>query len=226
MRGGGPLLWIGKGRETEVLKRCDDHMKRVVETVVEMDKAFQAACSLKGRKEVEKAFNKVFAKEKEADEVKKEILEDLAKKLFQPINRDEIVRLVMTADDVASNAKAAARKLTFLDPAELPKDLRKLFSQFSLRVVEISKTMYKNFLALTQNPSSAIKVSHEVERMEEEIDDFRGEKLIPKMLEWQRVNKNLSSSILLKEIADNLEEVADRCEDVSDLIRYIALSHL
>jgi uncharacterized protein Yka (UPF0111/DUF47 family) len=36
----------------------------------------------------------------------------------------------------------------------------------------------------------------------------------------------VGSSLLLKEIADNLEEVADRCEDVSDLIRYIALSHL
>jgi uncharacterized protein Yka (UPF0111/DUF47 family) len=62
--------------------------------------------------------------------------------------------------------------------------------------------------------------------MEEEIDDFRGEKLIPKLLEWQNRNRNVGSSLLLKEIADNLEEVADRCEDVSDLIRYIALSHL
>lgn len=220
------MLWIGRGRETEVLRRCDGHMRKVVETVVEMDRAFQAACSLKERREVEKAFGEAFRREKEADEVKKEILEDLAKKIFQPINRDEIVRLVMTADDVASNAKAAARKLTLLNQNELPKELRKLFSHFSSKVLEISKTMYKNFLALTKNPSSAIRVSHEVERMEEEIDDFRGEKLTPKVLEWQKTNKDVSSSLLLKEIADNLEEVADRCEDVSDLIRYIALSHL
>lgn len=226
MRGGGSLFWIGKGRETEVLERCDDHMRKVVETVVEMDRAFQAGCSLRKRKEVEKAFREAFKREREADEAKKEILEDLAKKIFQPINRDEIVRLVMTADDVASNAKAAARKLTFLDLAELPKELRKLLSHFSSKVLEISKTMYKDFLALTRNPSSAIKIAHEVERIEEEIDDFRGEKLVPRLLEWQKTNKNVGSSLLLKEIADNLEEVADRCEDVSDLIRYIALSHL
>lgn len=222
----GPMLWIGRGRETEVLKRCDGHMRKVVETVEEMNRAFQAACSLKGRKEVERAFWEAFKREKEADEVKKEILEELAKKIFQPLNRDEIIRLVMTADDVASNAKAAARKLTFLDPAELPKELRKLLSHFSSRVLEISKTMYKDFLALTQNPSSAIKLSHEVERIEEEIDDFRGEKLIPRLLEWQEANRKVGSSLLLDDIADNLEEVADRCEDVSDLIRYIALSHL
>ncbi len=220
------MLWIGRGRETEVLRRCDGHMKKVVETVVEMDRGFQAACSLKDGKEVEKAFRRTFEREREADKIKKEVLEDLAKKLFQPMNRDEIVRLVMTADDVASNAKAAIRKLTFLDPKELPKDLRKLLSHFSSKVVEISKTMYKDFLALTRTPSSAIRVSHEVERIEEEIDDFRGEKLVPKVLEWQKTNKNVGSSLLLKEIADNLEEVADRCEDVSDLIRYIALSHL
>jgi predicted phosphate transport protein (TIGR00153 family) len=225
MRGGGPLLWIGKSRETEVLERCDEHMKKVVETVEAMNRAFQHACSLK-EKEAKKAFWEAFKREKEADKAKKEILEDLSKKIFQPLNRDEIVRLVMTTDDVASNAKAAARKLTFLNLKELTPELRKLLSHFSSRVLEISKTTYKNFLALIQNPSSAIKVSHEVERIEEEIDDFRGEKLIPKLLEWQNRNRSVGSSLLLKEIADNLEEVADRCEDVSDLIRYIALSHL
>jgi len=225
MRGGGPLLWIGKGRETEVLRRCDEHMKKVVETVEAMNRAFQAACSLK-EKEAERFFWEAFKREREADKAKKEILEDLSKKIFQPLNRDEIVRLVMTTDDVASNAKAAARKLTFLNLRELTPELRKLLSHFSSRVLEISKTTYKDFLALIQNPSSAIKVSHEVERIEEEIDDFRGEKLIPKLLEWQNRNRSVGSSLLLKEIADNLEEVADRCEDVSDLIRYIALSHL
>jgi len=225
MRRGGPLLWIGRGRETEVLKRCDGHMKKVVETVEAMNRTFQAACSLR-EKEAKKFFWEAFKKEREADEVKKEILEDLSKKIFQPLNRDEIIRLVMTADDVASNAKAAARKLTFLDLKELPPELRKLLSHLSSRVLEISKATYKNFLALTRNPSSAINVSQEVERMEEEIDDFRGEKLIPKLLEWQNQDRRVGSCLLLKEIADNLEEVADRCEDVSDLLRYIALSHL
>lgn len=217
---------MGRGREKEVLKECDLHMRKVVETVEEMDRAFQAACSLGKKKEVEKAFEEAFRREKEADEVKKGILEELSRKILQPLNRDEIIRLVMTADDVASNAKAAARKLTFLKVEELSPELRKLLSHFSSRVLEIAKTTYKDFLALVEKPSSAIKLSHEVERIEEEIDDFRGGKLMPAMLKWQASHRDVGASLLLKEITDNLEEVADRCEDVSDLIRYIALAHL
>ncbi len=225
MRHAGPLFWVAKGREKEVLKSCDIHMKKIMETVIEMDKAVQGVCNLNKKKTIN-GFSGTFKREREADEIKRKILEDLAKGIFHPINRDEIVRLVMTADDVASNAKAVARKLTFIDPKSLPQKLRKTLCTFSNRLVEISKTTYKNFLVLSKNPTSAVAISHQVEKLEEEIDDLRAEKLMPQLLEWYRKNRDIGSSLLLKEITDNMENVADYCEDVSDIIRCIALSRL
>ena len=45
MRHAGPLFWVAKGREKEVLKSCDIHMKKIMETVIEMDKAVQGVCN-------------------------------------------------------------------------------------------------------------------------------------------------------------------------------------
>jgi len=38
--------------------------------------------------------------------------------------------------------------------------------------------------------------------------------------------KEIGPSIVMKEMADNMENVADFCEDVSDIIRAIAISHV
>lgn len=221
----GPLHWMGKAREEKILEICDDHMKKVVETVVGMDKAIQGFCDLR-LKEIEDGFQKVFKSERAADEIKRSVLEELSSGIIHPINRDEIIRLTMTADEIAANAKAAARKLRYIDPKKLHKKLRETLKTFSAELVGISNRTYDAFVALTKDSKSAVVISHEVERLEEKIDDLRADQLIPEMLVWYKKIKDIGLSLLLKEITDNMEDTADYCEDVSDIIRFIAISHI
>jgi hypothetical protein len=220
----GPLLWMGEAREKKILEICDSHIKKIVETVASMNKAIQGFCNL-DREKINEGFQEAFKSEREADEIKRKILEELSKGIFHPINRDEIIRFTMTADEIAANAKAATRKLKYLDPKKLQKELRKTVETFSTAVLEISKRTHVTFIALTKNPKSAITLSHEVERLEEKIDDLRADDLTPKLLAWYKKIKEIGSSLLLKEITDNMENIADLCEDVSDIIRSIAVSH-
>jgi len=224
MTSGGPLTWMGEARERKILDISDEHMKRIVKTVAGMNKAIQAYCDL-DRKKMDEGDREAFQSERDADEIKRRILEELSKGIFHPINRDEIIRLTMTADEIAANAKAAARKLKYLDPKKLSEDLRKTIRTFSTAVMEISMRTHETFIMLEKDPKGAVALSHEVEKMEEKIDDLRAEELTPRLLTWYKKIKDIGSALLLREITDNMENIADFCEDVSDIIRSIAISY-
>jgi predicted phosphate transport protein (TIGR00153 family) len=225
MRAKGPLLWMGEARERKILDICDSHIKKVVETVIGASKAIQGFCDL-DLKKVDEGFKEVFKNERAADEIKRKILEELSMGIFHPIHRDEIIRLTMTADEIAANAKAAARKLHYIDPKKLHKKLRDTVRTFSTDLVDISNKTYEAFIALTKDSKTAVVLSHEVERLEEKIDDLRADELTPELLIWYKKIKDIGLSIVLKETTDNMENVADFCEDVSDIIRCIAISHI
>jgi predicted phosphate transport protein (TIGR00153 family) len=221
----GPLLWMGEARERKILEICDSHFKKVVETVLGMSKAIHGFCDLDSKR-VEEGVDEAFKNERAADEVKRKILEELSAGIFHPIHRDEIIRLTMTADEIAANAKAATRKLRYVDAKKLPENLRKAIKVIADDLVNISNKTYDAFVALTKDSKKAVVLSHEVERLEERIDDLRADELTPELLVWYRKVKDIGPSIVLKEMTDNMENVADFCEDVSDIIRCIAISHI
>ena len=220
----GPLTWMGEARERKILDIADEHIKRIVKTVNGMNKAVQAFCNLDAKKRDE-GFNEAFKSEREADVIKRNILEELSKGIFHPINRDEIIRLTMTADEIAANAKAAARKLKYVDARKLPMDLRSTMRTYSTAVLEISIKTHEAFITLEKDSKSAIALAYEVEKLEEKIDDLRAEELTPELLKWYKKIKDIGQSLMMKEITENMESIADLCEDVSDIIRSIAISY-
>ncbi|WP_309492412.1 DUF47 domain-containing protein [Candidatus Hecatella orcuttiae] len=217
------IIWLGRERDKKILELCKTHLKKILQVVEEMHKAFEAFHKL-DRKGVDKCFNEVFEREKEADEIKRAILEELSKGLFHPINRDEIIRLTMTSDDIAAYAKAAARKLNFISPENLTPNLREILKIFADNLLKITGDVNAAFEALTKKTNLAIQMSQRVENLEERIDDFRVESVVPEFLSWCNDWKAVGQCLLLKEIIDEMENVADRCEDVADVIRDIALS--
>jgi predicted phosphate transport protein (TIGR00153 family) len=216
---------MAEAREKKILTIFDSHMQKIVETVAGMDKAVQGFYDMDEKKVCE-GFEEAFKKEREADEIKRQILNELSKGIFHPINRSEIIRMVLTADEIAANAKAAARKLSYVDSKKVHMELRQIIKDFSKELINITKLTYDTFLALMEDPKSATELSSEVERLEEKIDDLRSEQLIPETLVWYRRINEIGSSLVLKEATDNMENVADFCESVADIIRAIALSHV
>jgi hypothetical protein len=216
-------VWLGRRKERKVLESCKEHLGIVVKTVAGMRKTVYAFCDLNARN-VTSAFKEVFREEREADKIKREILEELSKGIFHPINREEIIRLILTAEDVADNAKAASRKLNFISPKKLGESLRGKLKEFSDDLLKIAQLTRDVFESLIKRPDKALTLAQAVEEMEEKIDDFRAEVMLPEILAFCDRSKSVSISLMLREIIDNMENVADRCEDVSDIMRGIAVS--
>lgn len=214
-------VWLARKREKELLNLCKAHVDKVVETVIQLRQVVHSFCD-DDSEGMHKGFKSVFEKEREADEVKRKILDELSRGFFHPIDREEVVRFVLTADDVAANAKSAARKISSSSLEVVTDEIKEGLKGLSERLVSIVEKMRDAFDELTKDPKDAIKTADEVERIEEEIDDYRVE-LIKKILKFGDKAKSLSAWLMLKEAVENMENVADRSEDVADVIRSIAI---
>jgi len=123
-------------------------------------------------------------------------------------------------DDIAANLKSAARKLLYSDPKEVPENVKNDLLKLSDMMITIVQRLEEALDALTRGSKDTLKFADNVERMEEEIDDFRSE-LIAKILKWGDESRKISSLLMLKEAVENVENASDRAEDVADVIRGI-----
>lgn len=218
-------FWLGMEKERRISELCKGHFNKVVETVSEMRKNVHAICDIE-RKKAEETFKRVFEREREADEIKRKIVGELSKGLIHPINREEVMRLVLTADDIATNAKAAVRRLKLISSAKISPTLKKGLKEISDFLLQISELTRSAYFALLHNPQGAIELANEVERIEEKIDDFRIDEILPSMVSWSDKSSSSGHAMMIKDAIDNMEKIADCCEDVVDVIRGIVLSQI
>ena len=202
-----------------MLKLSENHLN----VIIELAKAFREyseAFSSNNVEEVKKKFNDVFELERKADNEKEKIISEVSRGPFHPMDRDDLIRLVLTMDDIAANIKAASRKLLYLDPVEIPESVKKGLIEMGDAVLDIVLKLKDALNALIRGSKETLKRADLVERKEEEIDEFRSE-LIMSILKWGDEAGKISSLLMLKEAVENLENASDRAEDVADVIRGI-----
>ena len=217
-------IWFGKKREIEILHIVRVHFETILATVAAMRDLVYAVC-VEDFVKVDKIFKLIFEREREADNVKEKIMDELAKGPFHPMDRGELINLILTADDLAANAKSAGRKLSIAKPINIPSEVKDGLKLVSDLVFKITEKLRDNFVVLINDPKKAVEVADEVERLEEEIDDRRVE-LIINILHWGDGAAKVSHWLMVKEAVENMEEVADKAEDTADVIREIAISRL
>ena len=170
--------------------------------------------------DMRKLYEDIFDIEREADNEKEKIIIEVSRGPFHPIDREDIMRLVLTMDDIAANIKSASRKMLYSNPESVPTDVKNEFLKLGDMIIEIVSRLEIALDALIKGSKDTLKLADSVERKEEEIDDFRVE-LIAKILKWGDETGKLSSLLMLKEAVENLENASDKAEDVADIIRGI-----
>ena len=215
------MVWLSRREEKKVLNLCKKHLDKTVETVKAMGQVVHSFCD-EDFNALEDHYRKTFDSERDADEIKRQILHDVSKGPLHPIDREELIRLVLTADDIAENAKSGARKLRLTAHENLTNEIKINLKEMANRCVEIVEKVRHAFGALSKGVDIAIKEANEVELLEESIDEFRIG-LIKLVLKYGDETKKIASWLMLLNAIENMEEVADHSEDVADVIRRIAI---
>ncbi len=213
--------WLSRREEKTVLNLCKNHLDEIVETVKAMARVVYSFCD-EDFNALEIHYKETFDSERDADKIKHNILRNLSTVHLHPIDREEIIRLVLTADDIAENAKSGARKLRLISKESLTNEIKIDLKEMADRCVEIVEKVRIAFHALSKSVDAAIKEANEVELLEESIDEFRIG-LIKLVLKYGDETKKIGSWFMLLNAIENMEEVSDRSEDVADVIRRIAI---
>lgn len=213
--------WISRISERRALELYIKHASKVLETVNHAIKALKAY--YEGQREMfAEEWRKVFDSEKEADVLKRKIIEELSTQTFHPIDREEVVRLVLSSDDIASRAKAWTRRLTYAQDSELPRYVVEHLVKMAVLVGDAVKLIVEAGEKLLQGDvKSVLKLAEDIERLEERVDDLRSDALSLVFAYCDTAKPSLC--ILAKEVLDIIEDAADKCEDVADVLRSIAL---
>jgi predicted phosphate transport protein (TIGR00153 family) len=218
----GTLLeWFRTRREGKIIRRIKEDGKKVYNCVAEfkdaLDLFFQG--DLKAAKN---SIQKVSKIENECDNIRREVLSELARGELSPKVRNDLAHLVNRLDRVANSANAAARHLAILDPAPLKPIADALLEMIDRTLVgaEILRdTIEIEIEGSTEEVDASIQ---KINRIEHEVDQIHYQIL-------EKLNgldyKALSPFVALNmyELIENIESISDACEETADFVKIINL---
>ena len=146
---------------------------------------------------------------------------DLLHRTFiTPFDRDEILKLISTMDDIIDCVEVACRRMVLFEVKVFPStflDLVRALNRSQEQVVQLIELLPK-----FKQTTRFREIVKEINRLENE-----GDRIFHAALAELFSNKAYDALevIKLKEIYEVIERALDRCEDVSNVVEGIVLEH-
>jgi predicted phosphate transport protein (TIGR00153 family) len=212
--------WFGNRRNEIVLGMVQEHLQITQSAVEELYNMVYSA----GREGSDKGtmYHKVSELEMKADQLRREMVEELTKRDVFASEREDLMELVRAVDWIADWAKEAGRILVLVPFDTVPDEMKRTAEEMCKANIDCVNVLAKSINSLLTNPSEALELADNVELFEESIDDLysiaRGH-----LAKQDFPNFSMGSLILLNEFLDSIETVADWCENTADIVRAIAV---
>ncbi len=164
--------------------------------------------------------NEVHKIEHEADCLKHEFEEKLAKEFITPIDREDIFVLYDNIDDLIDSIDEVSYKLYLRNYLELPSNIGIMIDK-SFEAINSVKEIFLNFQDL-DNKSIMDPLINKVITIEEEVDQIYEENVHELYLE----SKDYDKIRLFEKVYSYFEYITDKCRDVCKTISIIMYKNL
>lgn len=174
------------------------------------------------KEESKSAFLKLSQMEMEADELRRNMVEELSKGEMFPEERSDLMELVRAVDWIADWSREAGRILEIIPFENTSNDLKDAVLAMCKATVSCVKVLINCIQILNKNPQKALDLANEVEMLEETIDDLYSD--TRSIIAFGAFSGfSMGQMILLNEFIDAIETVADWCENTADIVRAVAI---
>ncbi len=158
--------------------------------------------------------------EHECDSIAHMTIDMLHRTFITPLDRDEILDLIKSMDDIADAVEDAAQRIVLFEVEFIPQKLVELLQVLARAQEQVIKAT--ELLEKKANTAELQGVMKEIHRLENEGDQL----FHAALAELFREHRNEPLTVIkLKEIFEAIEFAIDRCEDVSNVIEGIAIEH-
>jgi predicted phosphate transport protein (TIGR00153 family) len=199
--------WFGERREEKILEMFKSEFELGLKSIDELGNMLKKG----GRK-----FDRIKMFEKEADEVRRDIMEQLAKGDLAGQDKEDLMRLAKETDSINDWIYTASKNLSAI--GKLRESEKKLLEEMCENdkdaIVKLNDCMDR---IISGDKEGAMELAHKVERVEEAVDEqyYSSKKVLLKE------NRPGAEAILMYALFQSVENIADACENTSDQIRLI-----
>ena len=211
------IKWFEKRRETKALANVQRHLALTSAIVEDLEKAIEAATK-RDTKETQTYIGRVARGEKEADSLRRKIMDEISTGELSPTDREDLMDLVKRVDMVADWSRESTRVLGAIPMEHVPDAIKNAFIEMVKSVRECTVSLQKCVNKMMTKPEEALQAADAVEREEEKVDDIHEKARV--LLGTEDLPKP-GPAILASQLFEALEMVADSCEDACDQVRII-----
>jgi len=216
-----PLLsWFEKRHKSTTLTLTQELLSKAIETAAELEKAL-VACSKGDSEEAMNHISLLFQKEKEVDDLRRQVYKELATSSLPWRYREDLMLLVRRLDQLADWVKDSARSIVVLQEAEMPKELIDSYRKMGGLLRECTVLLSGSIEMMGVNVSQAEELAIRVENVEDKIDK---EYLNTKILFIKYGEEiNPGTLLILRDLLEYLERAADVCADTADFLKLLSV---
>jgi len=211
------IKWFEKRRETKALATLQRHLALTTGIVADLEKAIHAAIR-KDEKEKQRYIRRVTSGEKEADGLRRKVMDDISKGELSPIDRADLMDLVKRVDMVADWSRESTRVLRNIPLEQVPTSLKDVFMEMAQNVKDCTVSLQRCVNKMMTKPEEALQAADTVEREEEKVDDIHEK---ARMLLGKEELPRAGVAVLVSQLFEAIEMIADSCEDACDQVRVI-----
>lgn len=211
------IKWFAKRKETKALMTVQRHLALTTGIVEDLEKAMRA--SIKGdKKETERCIQRVASSEKEADGLRRNVMDEISTGELSPTDREDLMNLVKKVDMVADWSRESTRILGAIPMDNVPVSIKDESIEMVVNVKECAVSLQKCVNSIMTKPEEALKAADIVERQEEKVDEIHEKARI--LLGKEDIQK-AGVAVLIGQLFEAIEMIADSCEDACDQVRVI-----
>ncbi|ADV64802.1 DUF47 domain-containing protein [Desulfurococcus mucosus] len=214
---------LPRGRYFESMFSSIREHARTVE--IGVSKLSELVSSIQGGVEtVSRLYGELNRVEEHGDELKRSIMEELKATYLHPDDRENLLRFVLSLDDALGYAKSAGKRILIAVESGIVIDekIQALMKEMTEKSLTASRKIIELFESMSRDPARALSISHEVEELEEKIDELRLEAIAMIYSACSREVK--PECLVLPQIVDDIEGISDVFEDIADIYRLFAVS--
>ncbi|MBS7647828.1 DUF47 family protein [Candidatus Bathyarchaeota archaeon] len=213
------VKWFEKRRETKALAIIQRHLALTTSIVEDLDKAVAAAVK-KDVKEMRACIERITSNEREADVLRRKVMDEVSKGELPPTAREDIMHLVKRVDMVADWSRESTRVLSVLPMEDVPESIKGEIMEMAKGVKECAILLQKCVNKIITKPEEALQAADAVERGEEKVDDLHEK---ARMLLGKENLSKAGVAVLIGQLFEALEMIADSCENACDQVRVIVV---
>jgi uncharacterized protein Yka (UPF0111/DUF47 family)/8-oxo-dGTP pyrophosphatase MutT (NUDIX family) len=203
-------------KQGRFFEQFEDHAKTLVAG------ADALARLLQGGADIPALVREIQDREHEADDITRDVLQDVRRILITPFDRTAISGLIAVMDDSIDQMNKAGKAITLFDITEFEPAMRDM-SGIIVEAARITSEMMPLLRDIAKNGNRILELTGRMVEIEGTADDIHDAGV--KALYQRSSAPDMKDFIVGREIYSHLEKIVDRFEDVANEIQGLVIDH-